>query len=104
MVYNSDGGSRGNPRQSAYGFCLRDPQGNLIYAEANQIGISTNIEVEAVAMWKAISYCLSRGICRLQLRIDSLLLKHIVANDWKISLGGSRDCGRHLQMHDADGN
>lgn len=31
--YNIDGASRGNPSVSSYAFCLRDDEGDIIYAE-----------------------------------------------------------------------
>lgn len=34
LVCNTDGASRGNPGPSAYGFCIRNSEGNLVYAEA----------------------------------------------------------------------
>ncbi|OIT02297.1 hypothetical protein A4A49_56551, partial [Nicotiana attenuata] len=40
---NTDGASRGNPGLSFYGFCVRDSTGDVIFAKANQIGVSTNL-------------------------------------------------------------
>ncbi|KAH0704298.1 hypothetical protein KY290_017150 [Solanum tuberosum] len=34
---NTDGASKGNPRQSSYGFCIRNHTGQLLYAEAQII-------------------------------------------------------------------
>ncbi|KAF3651406.1 hypothetical protein FXO37_18018 [Capsicum annuum] len=39
---NTDGISRGNPGRSSYAFCMRDPLGDLIYAEAKEISEGTN--------------------------------------------------------------
>ncbi|KAG5612985.1 hypothetical protein H5410_024266 [Solanum commersonii] len=43
---NTDGASRGNSRESAYSFCVRNQAGNLMYAKACKIGIKTNMEAE----------------------------------------------------------
>ncbi|XP_059284936.1 uncharacterized protein LOC132038264 [Lycium ferocissimum] len=56
---NTDGVSRGNPGRSAYGFCLRDAEGNLLYAQAEEIGYATNIEAEIVAILEALCKILS---------------------------------------------
>ncbi|KAH0636015.1 hypothetical protein KY290_036409 [Solanum tuberosum] len=38
MKCNVDGASKGNPGPSSYGFCLRNSQGDLIYAGAAGVG------------------------------------------------------------------
>lgn len=40
---NTDGASHGNPGMSICGFCLRGDNGDLIYAQAGQLGESTSI-------------------------------------------------------------
>ncbi|KAH0669175.1 hypothetical protein KY289_023668 [Solanum tuberosum] len=47
---NTDGASRGNPGLSSYGFILRDNRGDLLYAKAQGIGMTTNTESEARAI------------------------------------------------------
>ncbi|KAK4721760.1 hypothetical protein R3W88_011993 [Solanum pinnatisectum] len=41
---NTDGASRGNPGLSTYGFCIRNSDEDLIYAESQNIGVATNME------------------------------------------------------------
>ncbi|XP_060182980.1 uncharacterized protein LOC132612928 [Lycium barbarum] len=48
---NTDGASRGNPGRSSYGFCIRDSRGDLVYAQAKDIGIKENTEAEAEGSW-----------------------------------------------------
>lgn len=50
ITCNTDGASREDLLWSTYGFCLRDAMGNLIYAEAQNINTTTNMEAEAKAM------------------------------------------------------
>ncbi|KAH0706212.1 hypothetical protein KY285_010708 [Solanum tuberosum] len=62
MKCNTDGASRGNPRSSAYGFCLRNSHGDLIYAAAENRGITTNVEAELRAILEAIKYCVAKNM------------------------------------------
>ncbi|KAH0661632.1 hypothetical protein KY284_026563 [Solanum tuberosum] len=50
VTCNTDGASKGNPGKSAYGYCIRDKDGDLIYAEAHNIGVATNMEAEVTAV------------------------------------------------------
>ncbi|KAK6803207.1 hypothetical protein RDI58_000991 [Solanum bulbocastanum] len=54
MKCNTDGESRGNPGSSVYGFCLTNSRGDFIYAAAENIGITTNVEAELRAILEAI--------------------------------------------------
>ncbi|KAH0669446.1 hypothetical protein KY289_023939 [Solanum tuberosum] len=49
---NTDGARKGNSGESFYGFCVRDRNGNLLYAEAQNIRITTNMEAELRALGK----------------------------------------------------
>src|SRR5687768_15214655 len=42
----TDGGSRGNPGQAAYGFVIYDPKGELVAKESQCIGVTTNNQAE----------------------------------------------------------
>ncbi|KAK6789577.1 hypothetical protein RDI58_013377 [Solanum bulbocastanum] len=52
--YNSDGASKGNPGQSAGGFCIRDWKGEFILAATYDLGIRTRLEAETSSMEKGI--------------------------------------------------
>ncbi|XP_059285936.1 uncharacterized protein LOC132039479 [Lycium ferocissimum] len=43
---NTDGACRGNHGISSFRFCIIDSNGDLVYAEAQQMGIATNMEAE----------------------------------------------------------
>lgn len=47
---NTNGASKENPGPSSYGFCLRDTRGDLIYAEAVECGVMSNMEAEVIAI------------------------------------------------------
>ncbi|XP_055800831.1 uncharacterized protein LOC129870195 [Solanum dulcamara] len=80
---NTDGASRGNPGRSAYGFCVRNAQGNLIYAQAGEIGYATNIEAEIVALLEALKYCKQQGLNNIIFQTDSQTIQNILTGDWK---------------------
>lgn len=54
VVCNTDRASRGNSELSASGFCVRNSNGNLKYAEALCLEISTNLHAKIMA----ITYCM----------------------------------------------
>lgn len=80
---NTDGASHGNPGLSTYGYCVRDDKGDLIYAQAGQLGITTSIVAETTAVYKAIKYCYTQGFNNVSLETDSLFLKNILTDVWK---------------------
>ncbi|XP_060190462.1 uncharacterized protein LOC132619635 [Lycium barbarum] len=80
---NTDGASRGNPGRSAYGFCLRDAEGNLLYAQAEEIGYATNIEAEIVAILEALRYCKQQGLHNIIFQTDSQTIQKILSEEWK---------------------
>lgn len=56
LIIYTDGASRGNPGQSAYGFFIQDDQGNILYKESKYIGVATNNYAEYSAVLKALEY------------------------------------------------
>lgn len=84
VTCNTDGASKGNPGVSSYGYCIRDMNGDLIYAEAHNLGETTNMEAEATAVWKALQYCLDNGVRQVRLETDSLALKNMIYGSWSI--------------------
>ncbi|WMV40714.1 hypothetical protein MTR67_034099 [Solanum verrucosum] len=53
---NTDGACRGNLGTSTYGFCLRNTAGDLIHAEVEKIGVTTNVEAEMRAIVEAVPW------------------------------------------------
>lgn len=82
---NTDESRKGNPRESAYGFCIRDNSGDLLYAEDKSIWVAINMEAETMAIWKALRYCINHGFSNIQLESNSLSLKLIIRSTWKVS-------------------
>ncbi|KAK4726527.1 hypothetical protein R3W88_031444 [Solanum pinnatisectum] len=75
LNYNTDGASKENPGESAYGFCFRDKHGDLIYAQAKGIGIATNIKEEARAIYEALSISAKKGFQNLEI---AKILEYII--------------------------
>ncbi|KAH0665111.1 hypothetical protein KY285_026317 [Solanum tuberosum] len=81
---NTDGACKGNPGQSAYGFCIRDEFGNLLYAQGEDIGFKTNTEAEIIAILEALRYCKRAGLEGFWLESDSLSIVNCLRNSWKV--------------------
>ncbi|KAM3321265.1 hypothetical protein P3S67_008467 [Capsicum chacoense] len=80
---NTDGVSRGNPGRSSYAFCIRDPLGDLMYAEAKETSEGTNTFSETIAILEEARYCVGCNVFNLILETDSLFLKNIITGIWK---------------------
>ncbi|XP_059295508.1 uncharacterized protein LOC132048839 [Lycium ferocissimum] len=87
LLTNKDGASRGNPGRSSYGFYLRNAEGNIIYAQAEEMGITTNIDAEVMAILEALRYCRSRGMDNIIIQIDSEKVYKILEEGWKSPWG-----------------
>ncbi|XP_060185616.1 uncharacterized protein LOC132615077 [Lycium barbarum] len=81
---NTNGASRGNPGPSSYGFCVRNWQGDLVYAQCAEIGDSTIVVAEAKAILQGLTYCVEHELHPLIMETDSLLLKKVVEEQWQI--------------------
>uniref|UniRef100_A0A0V0IH31 Putative ovule protein n=1 Tax=Solanum chacoense TaxID=4108 RepID=A0A0V0IH31_SOLCH len=62
LKYNTDGASKGNPGPRSYAFCLRDSQGNLVYARTAGMGEITNTEAKLWTIYKAVEFCWERKL------------------------------------------
>ncbi|XP_059290876.1 uncharacterized protein LOC132044416 [Lycium ferocissimum] len=80
---NTDGASRGNPGPSSYGFCVRDWNGDLVYAQCQKIGQSNNVIAEARAILEGLKYCVEKDLHPLIMETDSLMMKNIVEGKWE---------------------
>ncbi|KAH0635990.1 hypothetical protein KY289_035905 [Solanum tuberosum] len=81
---NSDGASKGNPGQSAGGFCIRDWKGEFIFAATYDLGIRTGLEAETSAMEKGLNYCVTHNLLPVCLETDSLVLTKILNGVWEV--------------------
>lgn len=84
MTCNADGTSKENTGMSSYSFCIRNSEGNLIYAKALNIGISTYMEAELLAILQVIKYCISREFLHVHLQTNSLGVKRMIIGERKV--------------------
>ncbi|XP_059284804.1 uncharacterized protein LOC132038098 [Lycium ferocissimum] len=81
---NSDGASRGNPGPSSVAFCIRDDNGDLVYAAAQKIADGNNLVAEAVAIKQGIKYCMDHQLYPLLVETDSLAMKMFIRGTWEV--------------------
>lgn len=81
---NTNGASKGNAGESAYGFYFRDSNGDLIHAQAKRIGFATNIVVEARAIHAALQFSKEEGWQNVEVETDTLTIKNIIQRIWRI--------------------
>ncbi|KAH0665054.1 hypothetical protein KY285_026260 [Solanum tuberosum] len=81
---NTDGASSGNPGESTYSFCVRNKEGDLIYAEAQNIGQSTSMEAEIKAIHRAIKFCKNNNFTSVVIETDSLSTSKMIRREWRV--------------------
>jgi ribonuclease H / adenosylcobalamin/alpha-ribazole phosphatase len=68
-----DGGSRGNPGPSAYGYVIEAPGGELLAEIAERLGVSTATTAEYRGLLAGLARAKELGLSRLEMRMDSQL-------------------------------
>ena len=90
MVYiNTDGGSRGNPGEAAWGFAIFNEKGEEMFGSGQKIGINTNNVAEYMALIEAFRYLASHrellgNSSGIIARMDSLLVCQQMKGLWKV--------------------
>lgn len=88
LLINTDGGSRGNPGPSAYGFIIKTSEGVILHQEGGKIGLSTNNIAEYTAVLKAFEYLTSYQSRKLPAEVeiicDSQLIAQQLSGNFKI--------------------
>jgi probable phosphoglycerate mutase len=88
LVIQTDGGSRGNPGNAAYGYVFLDEAGSVVFENGEYIGVTTNNEAEyqgLVAALKTLSTFTKLGeIESLTIKLDSKLVVEQVLGHWKV--------------------
>jgi ribonuclease HI len=70
----TDGGARGNPGPAAYGFVIEAPDGTVLAAEGQAIGVATNNVAEYSALIAGLERAAELGLDELEVISDSELL------------------------------
>ena len=81
---STDGGARGNPGPAAYGYVLETPDGTLLDARGETIGVATNNVAEYRALVAGLEAALARGVTELEVVSDSELLVKQMRGEYKI--------------------
>lgn len=86
----TDGGSRGNPGEAAYGFAIYDTAGKILHEEGKKIGITTNNVAEYSAILAAFKWVEHQPffnedkISNINFLMDSKLACEQLSGHWKI--------------------
>ncbi|HCH34497.1 MAG: Ribonuclease H [Candidatus Saccharibacteria bacterium GW2011_GWC2_48_9] len=73
-IMYSDGGSRGNPGESAAAYVLENPDGTVIEKGGVFLGITTSYQAEYQGLLLGLERALELGYRRLEYRLDSLMV------------------------------
>lgn len=84
VVAFSDGGSRGNPGESACAAILFDNQGNELLRRARRLGKKTNNAAEYEGVLLALELALQLGVEKLLLKVDSELVARQLQGSYKV--------------------
>ena len=79
-----DGGSRGNPGPSAIGVVIENERGEVVEEIGDRIGHATNNVAEYQALLTGLETALDRGVRRLRILSDSLLLVRQMREEFKV--------------------
>jgi ribonuclease HI len=80
----TDGGARGNPGPAAYGFVLEHPDGSVIAAHGEKIGIATNNVAEYSALIAGLEKAIELGLSVIEVVSDSQLMVKQMKGEYKV--------------------
>lgn len=75
---NTDVCSKRNPGGAAIDVILRDSQGNAIFPYNGYIGQCTSVQAELHAVVKGLQISIARGIRRIRLEMDSMVVVYML--------------------------
>ena len=87
----TDGGSRGNPGPAAYGFVLEAPDGTVLDARGEAIGVATNNVAEYRALLAGLERAHELDIDELEVISDSELLVKQMRGEYKVKNAALRE-------------
>jgi len=83
-VVHVDGGARGNPGPAATGVVIESPDGQVLYAGGETIGVATNNVAEYRALLAGLKRARELGVTEVEVLGDSALIVNQVNGKWKI--------------------
>ena len=78
-ILSFDGASKGNPGQAGGGGIIEKPNAEILVRYAVGLGIASNNQAEAMALWQGLCHSQSNGIRDLVIIGDSRLLIRAIA-------------------------
>ena len=88
LSIHTDGGSRGNPGHSGYGFVVLDNQNNIVHQGSQYLGIKTNNEAEYQGLLAALTwlktYSSSTQVTKVTVYMDSQLIVRQIQGFYKV--------------------
>ncbi|XP_015164025.1 uncharacterized protein [Solanum tuberosum] len=81
---NTNGASKGNPRPSSSGFCVRDSSDNFIYAKLSRLLDGNNLIAEAKVLITGLEFCILAHYTQVEMEIDSLTMKNVLKGIWEV--------------------
>nr|XP_016488084.1 PREDICTED: uncharacterized protein LOC107808114 [Nicotiana tabacum] len=78
---NTDGALKGNPGPSLLGVFVRNDEGDVVYARAVDLGVTTNVVAEAKAILQGLEYCVEHDLHPLILETNSLVMKKVIEGE-----------------------
>jgi len=87
----TDGGSRGNPGPSAFGYVIEGEDGTILEARGEAIGEATNNIAEYRALLGGVRAAIDLGVTELEVLADSKLVVMQMRGEWKIKNDGLRE-------------
>ena len=79
-----DGCRNENLCLSSLVFCIRNNEGDLVYAEIQKIGEVSAIAAEIRAVKQGLEDCVQKGCLALTIETDSLITKEILDWGWEV--------------------
>ncbi|HTQ06885.1 MAG TPA: ribonuclease HI family protein [Polyangiaceae bacterium] len=86
----TDGAARGNPGPAGAGVMLKTPAGDVLAAEGQYLGHTTNNVAEYKALLLGLERALELGVKRLEVRADSELLIKQLKGEYRVKNAGLR--------------
>ncbi|WMV41314.1 hypothetical protein MTR67_034699 [Solanum verrucosum] len=81
---NTNGVSKGNPRPTSSGFCVRDSSGNFIYAESSRLLDGNDLIAEAKELVVGLEFCILTHYTQVEMETDSLTMKNVLKGIWEV--------------------
>ena len=81
---HTDGGARGNPGPAAYGFVLEHPDGSVIAAHGQKIGVATNNVAEYSALIAGLEKARELALDEIEVVSDSELMVKQMTGEYRV--------------------